>query len=63
MKIEKFVIRNIKTGQALRKVSKDKNKTWELVSFYTQPDAIKHLKDLNLDPSLYMCVKEEVDET
>lgn len=63
MLVEKFVIRNIKTGQALRKVSKDKNKTCELVSFYTQPDAIKHLKDLKLDPSLYMCVKEEVDET
>lgn len=63
MIVEKFVIRNIKTGQALRKVSKDKNKTWELISFYTQPDAIKYLKDLNLDPSLYMFVKEEVDET
>ena len=63
MTIKKFVIRNIKTGQALRKVSKDKNKTWELVSFFTQPDAIEHLKDHKLDPSLYMIVKEEVDET
>lgn len=63
VKIEKFVIRDLKTGTALRKISKNKNKTWEVCSFYTAPDAIQYLKDKNLDPSLYTITKEEVDET